>query len=137
MSALAGSLPIERRRRLSRLAWFGVFGGPIAWAAQFLFAMQFGLARCESPNARFQFPVHVISPVLGAIGVLVGMLAELAAIAVFRATRPDRHSQQLEDVTTGRLHFLGAVGMTVNPLTLTICAMVAIGVPLLGLCIQS
>jgi hypothetical protein len=114
-----------------------VLGGPAAWAAQFLFAMQFGLARCESPNARFQFPVHTISPVLGGIGVLVGVLAELAAIAVFRTTRPDEHTQQAADVAAGRLHFLGAVGMTVNPLTLTISAMVAVGVPLLELCVQS
>jgi hypothetical protein len=65
------------------------------------------------------------------------VLAELAAIGVFRATRPDQHSQRPADITTGRLHFLAAVGMTVNPLTLVICAMVAIGVPLLGLCNQS
>lgn len=119
------------------MAWFGVLGGPAAWAAQFLFAMQFGLARCESLDGRFEFPVHVISPVLGGIGVLVGVLAELAAITVFRAARPDQHTQRAADVTSGRLHFLGAVGITVNPLTLTICAMVAVGVPLLGLCVQS
>lgn len=136
MSALADSSTRDLRR-LSRLAWFGVLGGPIAWAAQFLFAMQLGLARCESPDARFQFPVHTISLVLGGIGVLAGVLAELAAIAVFRATSADLHSQRALEVTTGRLHFLAAVGMTVNPLTLTICAMVAVGVPLLGLCIQS
>ncbi len=135
MSAVAES-PRDARR-LNWLAWFGVLGGPAAWATQFLFAVQLGLARCESPDGRFEFPVHVISPVLGGIGVLVGVLAELAAIAVFRATRTDQHSQRTTDVTTGRLHFLGAVGMTVNPLTLTICAMVAVGVPLLGLCVQS
>jgi hypothetical protein len=123
--------------RLNRLAWFGVLGGPVAWASQFLVGMQFSLARCESPDGRFRFPVHTISPVLGGAGVLLGILAELAAIAVFRATRPDQHSQRAADVTTGRLHFLAAVGITVNPLTLTICAMVAIGVPLLGLCHQS
>src|SRR5581483_1348397 len=106
-------------RSLTVLAWFGVLGGPVAWAAQFLFGMQFGLARCESPNGRFPFAVHAISPALGATGVLVGVLAELAAIAVFRATRPDRHSQRAADLTTGRLHFLAAIGMTVNPLTLT------------------
>ena len=110
--------------RLNLLVWFGVLAGPLAWATQFLFGMQFGLARCESPDGRFQFPVHTISLALGAAGVLVGVLAELVAIAVFRATRPD-------------LHFLAAVGITVNPLTLTICAMVAVGVPLLGLCHQS
>jgi hypothetical protein len=137
MSTVVANPRGSGRRRLNRLAWFGVLGGPVAWAAQFLFGMQFGLARCESPDGRFQFPVHTISPVLGAAGVLVAVLAELAAIAVFRATRPDEHSQQAADVTAGRLHFLAAVGMTVNPLTLTICAMVAVGVPLLGLCHQS
>lgn len=137
MSAHVANPTDSNPARLNRLVWFGVLGGPIAWATQFLFGMQLGLARCESPDGRFQFPVHIISPVLGAVGVLVGVLAELAAIAVFRATRPDRHSQQAAEVTSGRLHFLAAVGMTVNPLTLTICAMAAIGVPLLGLCHQS
>jgi membrane protein required for beta-lactamase induction len=137
MSVPVTNLSDEARGRLNGLAWFGVLGGPVAWAAQFLLGMQFSLARCESPNQRFQFPVHTISPVLGAIGVLAGVIAELAAISVFRATRPDQHSQQAADVTTGRLHFLAAVGITVNPLTLAICAMVAVGVPLLGLCQQS
>jgi len=137
MSTAATNPRDPRPARLNRLVWFGVLGGPAAWATQFLFGMQFSLARCESPDGRFQFPVHTISAVLGAAGVLVGVLAELAAIAVFRATRPDQHSQQAADITIGRLRFLAAVGMTVNPLTLTICAMVAVGVPLLGLCHQS
>ncbi len=137
MNASTTKLHDSSRDWLNLLVWFGVLGGPLAWAAQFLFAMQFALARCESPDGRFQFPVHVISPVLGAAGALVGILAELAAISVFRATRADQHSQRAADVTMGRLHFLAAVGMTVNPLTLTICVMVAIGVPLLGLCHQS
>ncbi len=123
--------------RLNRLVWFGVLGGPVAWAAQFLLAMQFGLARCESPNDRFPFPALTISAVLGAAGVLVGVLAELTAIAVFRATGEDRHTQASADIVSGRLRFLATVGMTVNPLALTICAMVAVGVPLLGLCHQS
>jgi hypothetical protein len=123
--------------RLNAIVWFGVLGGSAGWAAQFLFGMQFGLARCESPNMRFQFSVHAISATLGALGMVIGMLAELAAIAVFRATGEDRHTQTAAEITTGRLHFLAAVGMTVNPLTLTLCAMAAVGVPLLGLCHQS
>ncbi|HEX5223838.1 MAG TPA: hypothetical protein VFW29_01795 [Solirubrobacteraceae bacterium] len=130
---LSGASP----RLLSRLVWFGVLGGPAAWALQFLFAMQFGLARCESPYGRFQFSVHVISGTLGAIAVLVGVLAELVSIAVLRATREDEHTQQPSDITYGRLHFLASVGVTVNPLTAAICAMVAIGVPLLEVCQQS
>ena len=124
-------------RQLNRLVWFAVLGGPAAWALQFLFAMQFGLARCESPNARFQFPVHAISATLGGVGALIGVLAEIAAIAVWRATREDEHSLEPSKIATGRLHFLAAVGMTVNPLTTAICLMVAIGVPLLGVCHQS
>lgn len=145
MSArLAGAVraPLGRTRALgqsglNRLVWFGVLGGPVAWALQFLFAMQFGLARCQSPNARFQFPVHAISAALGAAAVAVAALAELAAIAVFRATEPDEHTQAPAQIATGRLRFLAAVGMTVNPPTLAIAAMTAVGVPLLGLCVQS
>jgi uncharacterized membrane protein HdeD (DUF308 family) len=137
MSASGLDLRGASPSRLSKLVWFAVLGGPAAWAIQFLFAMQFALARCESPNARFQFPVHAISATLGAIGVVVAVLAELSAIAVFRATREDEHTQDPAQITTGRLRFLAAVGMTVNPLTGAICLMVAIGVPLLGLCHQS
>jgi hypothetical protein len=81
--------------------------------------------------------VHGISAALGGAAVLVNALAELTAIGVFRAANPDHDHPGISEITTGRLRFLGAVGMTVNPLTLTICAMVAIGVPLLGICHQS
>jgi hypothetical protein len=122
---------------LNGLVWFGVLGGPVAWATQFLVGMQFGLAHCESTNGRFQLPVLTISPVLGAAGALVAVFAEIVAIVVFRATSPDQHTQAVADVRSGRLRFLAAVGITVNPLTLTICAMAAVGVALLGLCHQS
>jgi hypothetical protein len=137
VSVFSQQLRGASQARLGKLVWFAVLGGPLAWALQFLFAMQLGLARCESPYARFQFPVHAISAALGALGVAVGVLAELAAIAVFRATSEDDHTQDPAQIATARLHFLAAVGIVVNPLTATICAMVAVGVPLLGLCQQS
>jgi len=142
-----------RLTRLNALAWFGVLGGPAAWAAQFLIGLQFGLARCESPDARFPLPVHGIAIGLGAAGVVIGALAELAAWTVFHETRETRDDDALQvprpagltggvahdqpAVRAGRLRFLGAVGLTVNPLTLTICAMTAVGVPLLAICHQS
>jgi hypothetical protein len=137
MSTLRARIHVSPRARLNALAWFGVLAGPAAWALQFLFSMQFGLARCESPNGRFPFPVHVLSPVLGGIGAIIGLMAELAAIDVFRATRQPQGSTGRPKVTLERLHFLGAVGMTVNPLTVTICVMTSIGVPLLSICHQS
>lgn len=127
----------SRLARLNALAWFGVLGGPTAWAVQFLLSMQFGLARCESPNARFPFPVPALALALGAAGVAVGALAELAAWKVFHATDDDERARTGPAVRGGRLHFLGAVGLTVNPLTMIICAMTAVGVPLLSLCHQS
>ncbi|HTX46671.1 MAG TPA: hypothetical protein VMD48_10345 [Solirubrobacteraceae bacterium] len=127
----------ERIRRLNTLAWFGVLAGPVGWALQFLFGMQLGLARCESPNRRFQFPVHTTSAVFGGAGFVLGLLGLAAAFSVFRTTRPDPHTQDAAAITEGRLHFLAAVGMTVNPLTAAICLMVAVGVPLLDLCVQS
>jgi ABC-type transport system involved in cytochrome c biogenesis permease subunit len=133
VSSRAGHLDPAERSRLNALVWFGVLGGPVAWAVQFLLAMQIGLARCESPDARFQLPVHAWAIGLAAAGVLVGALAGVASLAVFRATR---HAAP-DDVPAGRLHFLGAIGMTVNPLTVTLCAMTGIAIPLLGLCHQS
>ncbi|HEX3512201.1 MAG TPA: hypothetical protein VHT27_14010 [Solirubrobacteraceae bacterium] len=123
--------------RLGRLVWLAVLAGPAAWALQFLFAMQFSLARCESPDARFQFPVHAIAAALGGAGFIVGVAAELLALAVFRATRADPGTQEPDDIATGRIHFLSAVALTVNPFPAVICAMVAIGHPLLTLCRQS
>jgi hypothetical protein len=129
--------PSRRLARMNALVWFGVLGGPLAWATQFLFGMQLGLARCESPSGRFPFPVTAWAIALAALGVLVGVLAELASIAVYRATRDREQGATREQITEGRLHFLGAVGMTVNPLALTICVMAGVGVPLLTMCHQS
>ena len=151
--AAPSSLAPARLARLNRLAWFGVLGGPVAWALQFLISMQFGLARCSSPDNRFPLPAHAAAIGLGAAGVAIGAIAEYVAWTVFRATRETRDDDALQfprperfkggvaddpaAVRAGRLRFLGAVGMTINPLTLTICAMTAISVPLLAACHQS
>jgi len=135
VSASTPELSRARIPRLNALAWFGVLGGPLAWAVQFLLGLQLGLARCESPDARFQLSAHALPSALAAAGAAVGVLAELAALKVFRATR--EREREGEGVSFGRLRFLGAVGLTVNPLTLTICAMTAVAVPLLSVCHQS
>jgi hypothetical protein len=124
------------RTILNALAWFGVSGGPVAWAVQYIVGAQLLLARCESPDARFQLPASAWAIGLGALAASVAVLAELAAIAVFRATREEGDGPA-QPVSAQRLHFLGAVGITVNPLAFAICAMVAVGVPLLGMCHQS
>ena len=123
--------------RLGRLVWFAVLAGPAAWAIQFLFGAQFVLARCTAQTSGFGFPVHAISATLAGAGALVGVVAEVVALAVYRATRDDEHTRDPAQITTGRLRFLAAVALTVNPLTTAICLMLAIGTPLLGVCQQS
>jgi hypothetical protein len=120
------------RRRLNALVWFGVLGGALTWAAQFVFGMQLGLARCESPNARFQLPVDSWAIGLAVAAVVVALLAEIAAIGAFRATREAK-----DEISAQRIHFLATVGMTINPLVLAIAVMSGIGVPVLTLCQQS
>jgi len=139
--------------QLNALAWFGVAGGPVAWALQYIIGAQLGLARCESPDARFALPATAWSIALAAAAAAVAVLALLAAIAVFRATRETRNDDALQAprpaelkggvvgdppaVSAGRLRFLGAVGITVNPLAFAICVMVIVASPLLGVCHQS
>lgn len=137
MSTPADSLRGASISLLGKLVWVAVLGGPAAWALQFLFSLQFGLARCESPNAGRQVPVHAISAVLGGIGALVGVACVLLALAIHRATRADEHTSEPSQIANGRVHFLAAIALTVNPLTAVLCAMVAIGSPILPLCQQS
>jgi len=120
-----------RSERLSALVWFGVLGGPLAWATQFVVGYELGLARCESPTGRFKVPFHAWAIGLASAAILVALLAEAAAIAVFRATRED------ERLRERRIHFLAIVAMTVNPLVLLIAAMSGAGTSLLSLCNQS
>ena len=119
-------------RRMNALAWLGVAGGAAAWVTQFVIGMQLGLARCESPNARFQIPIDAWAIALAASASLIVLLAELAAVAVFRATRNGGGP-----VATERMHFLATLGLTVNPLVLAITVMGGVGVPVLPLCHQS
>lgn len=119
-------------RRLNALVWFGVLGGALGWAAQFVVGMQLTLARCESPSGRFAIPIEAWSVGLAAAGVLLAVLAEVTAVRVLRATR-----ERQDELTVGRIHFLAVVAATINPLAMTIAIMAGVGVPLLSICHQS
>lgn len=121
-----------RGLRSTGLIWFGVLGGPLAWATVHVAGYGFGLARCDSPNARFQLPVHGWAVALSAAGVIIALLAEATSLRVFLATR-----ESGEQPPEGRIHFLATIGLTVNPLALAIIVMDGVGVPLLHLCQQS
>ena len=124
------------------VVWFGVLGGPVAWAVQFVANLYFTFAQCGR-GGRWQLPLHPWN-----IGLSVGALAiGLAAIAV--CLRLYRHTSEMGPMAAivrrgfggqppaGRIHFLAVVGLTVNFLALTIVVMTGIGAPLLVFCQQS
>jgi hypothetical protein len=117
-------------RRANIAVWFAVLGGAVAAAAQFVLGMQLGLARCEPPATRFRVPLDAWAIALAAAAALVVVAAELASIAIFRATRDGTGRAE-------RIHFLAVVAMTINPLLFVLVAMDGVGVPVLTICQQS
>lgn len=119
-------------RRFNVLLWFGVVGGPLAWAVNHVAGYAFGLAQCDQPAARWQLPVHGWQVALSVTGTLIALAAEAVSLKVFLDTRgADNRPPQ------GRVHFLSVVGLTVNPLAMAIMVMTAVGSPLLTVCQQS
>lgn len=126
----------------NRLVWFGVMGGPIAWAVQFVVNLWFTYAECDRPGLR-QVPVHAWE-----IGLSVGALA-IGLAATWVCVKMYRHTSSIEGLTEtvrrgfggrppdARIHFLAVTGLTINFLTLTIIVMTGIGAPLLVFCQQS
>ena len=118
--------------RFNLRLWFGVAGGPLAWAMNHVAAYAFGLAQCDDPANRWQLSVHAWQVAFGVAGALVALVAEAVALRIFLDTR-DADNQP----PAGRVHFLSVVGLTVNPLALAIMVMTAVGSPLLTVCQQS
>jgi hypothetical protein len=125
------------------LVWFGVLGGPVAWAVQFVANLGFTFAQCNSPPGRWELPVHGWQIALSAVAVAIGLAAMGVCLWLYRATfrldhvaAAERHGEGTAP-PTGRINFLATVGLTVNFLALAIIVMTGIGAPLLPVCQQS
>jgi hypothetical protein len=124
------------------LVWFGVGGGAVAYALQFVAGLAFSFAQCNE-GTRWHVPVRDWQVALAAGGFMIGLASTAAAAWVFRRTfrigdifgeerRGDGAAPPL-----GRIHFLSIVGLVVNLLVLFIMAMDAVGTGLHGLCMQT
>jgi hypothetical protein len=134
---------VSERRPSTGLLWFGVLGGALAWAAQFVVGLQLTFAQCNSPGGRRQLPVQTWQSALAAAGVVVGLAATVVSWRIYRATSEvdgvAEHERRGEGFAppVGRINFLATVGLLVNFLAIAIMVMTAIGAPLLRVCQQS
>lgn len=124
------------------LVWFGVGGGAVAFAVQFVAGLAFSFAQCNN-GTRWHVPVRDWQVGLAIGGVVVGLASTAVAAMIFRRTyrigdlfgeerRGDGSAPPL-----GRIHFLSIVGLTVNVLVLFIMVMDAVGTGVHGLCMQT
>ena len=130
-------------RRSNGLLWFGVVGGALAWALQFVANLAFSFAQCNQPTTRWQLPVHGWQIALSAGAVVIVLASMAACVSVFRRTFriDDVFGQERRGDGSvpplGRVHFLAIVGFVVNVLVLAIVVMTGVGAPLLTVCQQS
>ncbi len=126
-----------RLTRGSLLLWFGVFGAPAAWTAQFLIGYWLSEIGC-SPGGDGGLAVDAWTVAITAAAAVLAVLAELAAIATFRRTRGARGVGGTEEPPPkGRVHFLATVGIVIAPLFLFMILMSGLGTIFLPECRQS
>ena len=121
-----------RSTRTTLLLWFGVMGGPLAWAVVHIAGYAFGIAQCDQPAGRWELPVHAWDVGIAAGGLAIGLAAMSVSLWIFFATREADNAPP-----QGRVHFLAVVGLVVNFLAIVIIILDGVGSPLTGLCHQS
>jgi hypothetical protein len=131
------------RRPSTVLVWFGVLGGALAWATQFVAGLAFTFAQCNAPPGRWELPVQTWQSALAIGGVVVGIASVAVCVRLYRQTRDVDDSAATERLgrgtapPVGRINFLATTGLLVNVLALAIMIMTAVGAPFLRLCQQA
>ena len=69
-------------RRQEALQWFGLFGGPAAWATHLVLGFEVGEASCGTGLGPFSSTATMVTATVVLAGVVV--LAEAAAVTVLR-----------------------------------------------------
>jgi hypothetical protein len=104
-------------RRLAFLQWFGFLAGGTIWFATFLAGVGTSVAICNPASSRFGIPYDTVQAALLGFGGSVVLVAEAAAVAVFRATR---NVAEQDPPPQGRLHFFAIGAMLGNLVFLVI-----------------
>jgi hypothetical protein len=133
-----------KTRSNNALLWFGILGGPLGWAAQFVASYWFALAQCDPPVPRWRLPLHAWEIGLACGGLVVGAVATVVSLRILlRSYRVDTDVLQEElrgigsEPPLGRVMFLAVIGLTVNLLAIPIVIITGVGAPVLTVCQQS
>jgi hypothetical protein len=110
-------------RRLAFLQWFGLLAGGLTWFAAFLAGAGTSVALCNPASGRWGIPYDTVQAALLGLGGAVVLLAEAAAVAVFRATRT---VAEQDPPPEGRLHFFAIGAMVGNLVFLVIIVLSAV-----------
>ena len=110
-------------RRLSILQWFGIPVGGCVWFAEFLAGLGTTQAACNPAGRRWGIPLDTVELALMAAGIVVVSAAELASLAVFRATR---EVEEQGPPPEGRLHFFASAAVAGNAIFLVIILLTGI-----------
>jgi hypothetical protein len=110
-------------RRLSFLQWFGLLAGGSIWFASFLAGTGLSQAVCNPASGRWGIPHDTVQIALMAFGATILVAAELASIAVFRATRD---VEEQDPPPHGRLHFFASAAIVSNLIFLVIVLLTGI-----------
>jgi uncharacterized membrane protein YeiB len=121
-------------RRLSVLQWFGLLGAALAWTGVHVIGYGVAQAKCSTVGGRWDIAHDTWQVTLAAVGVVIVLAAEAAAIAVFRATRAADDQDPPPD---GRLHFFATAAVVANVIFLVIIVLDGLGSTLDTLCRQS
>ena len=123
------------------MVWFGVLGGSLAWAVQFVTALFLTFFDCGAGQR--SLPLHPLQAAIGVVGILIALASSAVATWLFRDTRqpPETSLKVIRgfggEPPLARVHFLAIVGLTVNFLALAIIVMTTVGSPELLDCRQS
>jgi hypothetical protein len=112
------------RLRPELLQWYGLFGAALAWAGQHVVAFGVALAQCTAASRHWGIDVTTWVIVTTAVGVLLAVLAEAAAITVLTETRGVGYDSS---PPLGRRHFFALAAALGNILFIVAILLNAVG----------
>jgi len=97
------------------LQWFGLFGAALTWSAQLVLGFGVAVARCGAANAVLGVDLRAWQLSLLGVGVLLVVLAEVAALETLWETRAAHYD---DAAPGGRRHFFAGAAVLGNLLSL-------------------